>query len=117
MNSLNISVIIPSNDLFVNKEYIFVEGGITPIDEDKSLWPSVIYELWGIFDVANDIEKRIGKLDIHNYKNEINNIEEGLRIFEEKLKSSPYVSSYMEKKLNILNVLLDHKKRCIEEDN
>lgn len=116
MSDLQISVIIPSNDLFVNKEYIFVEGGITPIDEDNSLWPSVIYEIWGIFDIANDIEKRIDKLNIHNYENEINNIEEGLRIFKEKLEFSPYVSSYMDKKFNILHVLLDHKKRCIEDD-
>lgn len=94
------SIQIPSSDMLVEKDFISIQGGITPIENDNSTWITVVYELWGITSIENDLQDRIGKLDLialDEAAKSVINIEEGIRIFEERLNTNPYLCRYMKK--------------------
>lgn len=112
------SIQIPSSDMLVEKDFISIQGGITPIENDNSTWITVVYELWGITSIENDLQDRIGKLDLialDEAAKSVINIEEGIRIFEERLNTNPYLCGYMKKTyVDNMQYLLKFKKIQIE---
>lgn len=112
------SIQIPSSDMLVEKDFISIQGGITPIENDNSTWITVVYELWGITSIENDLQDRIGKLDLialDEAAKSVINIEEGIRIFEERLNTNPYLCVYMKKTyVDNMQYLLKFKKIQIE---
>lgn len=113
------SIIIPTNETIIHKEYISVCGGVTPVEKDISTWITVIYENWGIDEIDDDLSDRIGNLDsisLEEIDNSIMKIREGIRVFGERLDSTPYLCGYMKKMyIENLQFLLDFKEKNIEK--
>ncbi len=89
---ISLSIIIPSNESLIQKDYIPLYGKGTPIQEDKSLWITTIYDMWDTNKICNDINNRLldvgapgGVLDIDSP--EITIINEGLRILSMRMKA------------------------------
>lgn len=82
-SSISLSVVIPTNDLLIQKDYIQVRGYKSPIEQDTSLWMSTAYEMWGVLDVVDDIRQRIDKESIT--PSHMDNIKEGIRIIKERV--------------------------------
>ena len=111
------SIQIPSNEMLVQKEFIYLRGGITPIEKDDSTWITVIYELWGETAIENDLRYRIIKLDLlplDEVDDVLINIKEGIRIFEERLNANPYHNEYM-KRFIVDKYILKYKEDQIEK--
>lgn len=87
------SIIVPSDEMLINKERSVIYGGVSPIEEDNSTWLTVIYQFWHIHWVEKDITERLNKLEmtsLDEVDNAILNIKEGMRILVERLNVSPY---------------------------
>lgn len=81
------SIVIPSNDMLIQKSYITILAGISPIEQD-SLWFSVIYESWNSLQINIDIMDRINKLEVKEedeVEKNIENIREAILIMRERL--------------------------------
>jgi hypothetical protein len=83
MASISLSIVIPTNDIFIQKDYNQVYRHKSPLEQDTSLWMSTAYEIWGILDVVDDIRKRIS--EDSNSLNHMDNIKEGIRIIKERV--------------------------------
>jgi hypothetical protein len=55
-----------------------------PNDNSYDLWGSVIYELWPISDICDDLFDRIQNMTQHNYYNTIKYVYEGIRILRDR---------------------------------
>jgi hypothetical protein len=88
------SIQIPSNEMLIQKQFIYLNGGITPIEKDNSTWITVIYELWTEKAIENDIRDRIIKLELlslDEVDDVLLNIKEGIRVLGERLKNNTYL--------------------------
>lgn len=113
------SIIIPTKDNIIQKEFLSINGGITPVEKDSSTWATVIYERWGIKQIDDDLSNRIGNLDsieLEEVENAVLKIKEGIRIFSERIQTSPDFPGYI-KKIYVKNFqwLLDFKQQIIDK--
>ena len=109
--STSLSIIIPTNDLLIQKDYIQVRGYKSPLEKDTSLWMSTAYEIWGILDVVNDIRQRIDEEAIS--PTHMDNIKEGIRLVKERVKFDFYyqfIVSGLEAILNMKLQLISNMK-------
>lgn len=84
----SLSIIIPTNDLLIQKDYIQIRGYKSPVEQDTSLWMSTAYEMWGVLDAVNDIRQRIDKETIS--PTHMDNIKEGIRIIKDRVQYDFY---------------------------
>lgn len=103
--------------MLVEKENFTIYGGIPPIEEDNSMWITVIYEMWGIVEINNDLSNRINMLELtplNKVDNSIINIKEGMRILSYRLEINPYFRGFMATLIyNNLDIMLKFREITI----
>lgn len=94
------SIIVPSEEILINKENRIIYGGVPPIEEDNSKWMTVVYQFWHVHWVVKDITDRLDKLELtplDEVENEISNIKEGMSILVEQLAVSTCYNEMMKR--------------------
>lgn len=118
---ISLSIIIPSNDLLIKKDYISVYGKGCPLVNDSvnDMWITTIYYSWDLNDICSDINRRLlsigvpdGILDVESP--EISIVREGICIMKDRIGDNIYnpyhfivsgLSSILENKLKVMDIM------------
>ena len=59
---MELSIVIPTSEILVNKDYAFIEGKGSPLSRDDSFWSLAVYEVWDSKYVYRDLKEMITSL-------------------------------------------------------
>jgi hypothetical protein len=98
--SISLSIIIPTSDILLNKNYSSVYGSGSPLSCDDSFWSLVIYEFWDRLSIHNHLMGMIRSL-LNDTLRAHNNMD-----FSKEIRENFYIRrKKINEGINIYNIL------------